>query len=95
MLFIGTALLAGGIAAFLALFLTRFFILLIEKINYFFLSLFVIALIISMVFYFSSWMGLLILLVATAIGIVPNVIGVKKSHAMGCLMLPVILFFIL
>jgi len=95
LLFIGAALLAGGIAAFLALYLTRFFILLIEKINYFFLSLFVISLIVLMVFYFSSWMGLLILLVATSIGIVPNIIGVKKSHAMGCLMLPVILFFIL
>ena len=94
-LFIGTALLAGGIATFLALFLTKIFIKVVEKVNYFYLSLFVIILIISMVFYFSSWMGLLILITSTAIGIIPNIVNVKRSHSMGCLMLPVILFFIL
>jgi len=94
-LFLAAALIAGGIATFLALFLSRFFIKIIEKVNYSILCIFVITLITILVFYFSSWLGLLILLVATAIGIVPNVVNVKKSHAMGSLMLPVILFFIL
>jgi putative membrane protein len=94
-IFLATILFAGGIATFLALFLAKFFIKLVEKINYQYLGLSIIILIIVMVFYFSSWMGLLILAVATAIGIIPNIVNVKRSHSMGCLMLPVILFFIL
>jgi len=94
-LFLAAILFAGGIAVFLALFLTRIFVKLIEKVNYQYLGLSVIILITLMVFYFSSWLGLLILIISTAIGIIPNIVNVKRSHSMGCLMLPVILFFIL
>ena len=93
--FLATSLIVAGIATFLALYLTRIFAKIITKINYSILCISVILLIIILVFYFSSWMGLLILFIATAIGIIPNIVNVKRSHAMGCLMLPVILFFIL
>lgn len=94
-LFIGTALLAAGIAVFLVLLLARGFAKVIEKVNYPLLCLSIIILITAMVFYFCSWIGLIILTISTAIGIIPNVIDVKRSHSMGCLMLPVILFFLL
>ena len=94
-LFIATALLAGGIATFLALYLTRIFAKLIEKVNYSILCISVILLVAALVFYFSSWLGLLILITSTSIGLIPNIIDVKRSHSMGCLILPVILFFIL
>ena len=94
-LFLAAALFTAGIATFLALFLTRVFAKLIVKVNYSMLCIIVISLIAILVFYFSSWLGLLILLVATGIGIVPNIVNVKRSHSMGCLMLPVILFFVL
>ena len=94
-LFIATALIAAGLATFLVLFLARVFAKLIGKVNYSFLCISVILLVTSLVFYFSSWLGLLILIASTAIGIIPNIVDVKRSHSMGCLMLPVILFFIL
>ncbi|MBI2135186.1 tripartite tricarboxylate transporter permease [Candidatus Woesearchaeota archaeon] len=94
-LFIATALIAAGLATFLVLFLARVFARLIEKVNYSVLCFSIIIFITLMVFYFSSWVGLLILAVSTAIGIIPNVVDVKRSHSMGCLMLPVILFFVL
>ena len=94
-IFLAAILFAGGIAAFLALYLAKIFIKLVEKVNYSYLAISVIILITILVFYFSSWLGLLILAIATAIGIVPNIVNVKRSHSMGCLMLPVILFFIL
>ena len=94
-IFLAAILFAGGIAAFLALYLAKFFIKLVEKVNYSYLAISVIILITILVFYFSSWLGLLILAVATTIGIVTNIVNVKRSHSMGCLMLPVILFFIL
>ena len=95
LLFLATTLLVGGIATFLTLYLTKFFIKLVEKVNYQYMGISVILLITILVFYFSSWLGLLILLVSTAIGIIPNIVNVKRSHSMGCLMLPVILFFLL
>jgi putative membrane protein len=94
-MFLGAILFAGGIATFLALYLTRVFVKIIEKVNYSMLCILVILLITILVFYFSSWIGLFILMVSTAIGIIPNIVNVKRSHSMGCLMLPVILFFLL
>ncbi|MBI2651574.1 tripartite tricarboxylate transporter permease [Candidatus Woesearchaeota archaeon] len=94
-LFVASILLASGIAAFLALYLAKLFAKIMEKVNYSFLCVSVIIFVALMVFYFSSWIGLLILTAATSIGIIPNLTNVKRSHSMGCLMLPVILFFIL
>ncbi len=94
-LFLAASLFAAGIATFLALLLTRVFARMIGKVNYSMLCIFVISLITILVFYLSSWLGLLILIAATGIGIIPNIINVKRSHSMGCLMLPVILFFVL
>ena len=94
-IFLAAMLFAGGIAVFLALFLTRIFVKVIEKINYSMLCIFAISLITILAFYFSSWLGLLILITSTAVGVIPNIVNVKRSHSMGCLMLPVILFFLL
>jgi putative membrane protein len=55
----------------------------------------IIILITGMAIYFSGAIGLLILVTATAIGILPPLLQVKRSMAMGCLLLPVILFFLL
>jgi len=93
--FLCAALIAGGIATFLALFITRGFSSLINKINYRKLCISIITLISVLVLYFSGIIGILILVVSTAIGIIPALVGVKRSNAMGCLLLPVILYFIL
>ncbi len=93
--FLCAALIAGGIATFLAMYLTRIFARFITKINYQKLCIGIIMLIGVLVFYFSSWIGLLVLIVSTFVGMIPSLAGVKKSLAMGCLLLPVILFFLL
>lgn len=93
--FLCAALTAGGISTFLAMIITRIFAKYITKINYQLLCISVILLIACLVFYFSSWLGLLVLAVSTFIGMIPSFTGVKKSFAMGCLLLPVILYFIL
>ncbi|MBW2965684.1 tripartite tricarboxylate transporter permease [Candidatus Woesearchaeota archaeon] len=93
--FLCAALITGGIATFLALGITRIFARFITKINYQLLCICVIVLIACLVFYFSSWLGLFVLFVSTAVGMIPSFTGVKKSSAMGCLLLPVILYFVL
>ncbi len=95
LVFTGAALVAGGVATFLALKISKVFARFIVKVNYRTLVVSIILLVSAMAFYFSSWLGLLVLFVSTMIGIIPNEMGIARNHAMGCLLLPVILYFIL
>jgi len=94
-IFVAAALIAGAASTFLALKLSKVFAKLISKVNYQLVVCCVIALIIALVFYFSGLLGILVLIVATAVGIIPGLTGVARNHQMGCLILPVILFFML
>ena len=90
-LFLSVALIAGGIAAFLTLYVSKIFSSVMNKINYSILSLAIICFISLMVFYFSGFVGLLILIIATAIGLIPNITEVSRSNSMACLLVPIIL----
>jgi putative membrane protein len=92
---LASCLIIAGIATFLSMRIVRVFIKIISKINYRILSIAIMVLIVAMSIYFSGWIGLLILIVATLIGLVPIGLGIGKNHAMGCILLPVILYFIL
>lgn len=91
--FLAVVLLSAGLGAYLTLRLTRLALPLLRRIDYRRLNLLVIALLVMLVFSFTGPLGLFITTVATAIGLVPNLTGVRRSHAMGCLLLPAILFF--
>ena len=95
LLFVIAAVITGCIAAMLTLKLAKIASRAIAKVNYQRLCIGIIALITIMAFYFSGIIGLLILITATAIGMMPPMLQVKRSMAMGCLLLPVILFFLL
>ena len=90
-LFLAVSLIAGGIAAFLTMYTSRIFSRVMNKANYSFLSMAIIALVGLMVLYFSGFLGFLILIVATAIGIIPNVKDISRSSSMACLLIPIIL----
>lgn len=91
-------LLAALIAAFvsvpLALFFGKLFAKYCSKINYPMLVRGVIIFLLIMIFLFSGVLGLAILAIATCVGMIPPLIGVKRVHLMGCLIVPVILFFL-
>ncbi len=93
-LFLGVALVVAGIATFLTINLTKIFSKIMSKINYSKLCITIIALIFCLTIFLSGKYGILILIVSTALGIVPPLIGVGRNHLMGCLLLPVILYFI-
>ena len=95
LVFVCAALIAGAAATFLALKISKLFAKLISKINYTVMICCVIGLIVCLVFYFSGILGILVLIVSTAAGIIPGLTGVARNHQMGCLILPVILFFML
>ncbi|HZX44083.1 MAG TPA: tripartite tricarboxylate transporter permease [Candidatus Nanoarchaeia archaeon] len=94
-LFLIVALIAGCIAAMLALWFARLFSKIMCKVNYKWLCLGIIAFICVMALVLTGLVGFLILATSTAVGLIAPLIGVKRSHAMGCLILPVILFFVL
>jgi len=94
-LFLIVALIVGSIASLLALRISKSFAKHIFKLNYRRLVLSIIILISVMVFYFDGFIGLLILITAVVIGLITSFWQIGKNHLMGCLILPVILYFIL
>lgn len=94
-LFIAVALIAGGISVFLCLYIAKVFTDLINKINYKLLCITIIFLIIALSVVISGWLGFLVLVVSTFIGFLPPLLHIGRSNLMGCLLLPVIFYFLL
>ena len=95
LLFIAIALIAGGMGAIIALRTSKVFAKYIVKINYHKLIWGIIIFIAMLTFFFDGFLGLIILSISTAIGLVTSSWGIGKNHLMGCLILPVILYFVL
>jgi len=89
------AVLAGIISLFLTIFLAKRFTRIVSKVKYKWLCLFISIFLIILTPIISGWFGLLILLVSTSLGILCSLLNVKKIFLMGCLLLPVIIFYIL
>lgn len=94
-LFLCVALIAGGIATFLTLYVSKVFSSIMNRLDYSLLSILIIVFIAAMVFYFSGFIGIFILVTATAIGLIPNIVDVSRSNSMACLLIPIILLNIL
>jgi putative membrane protein len=95
LIFICALLIAGSVAVFLALFLSKVFAKLISVVNYKKLVLGIIFLIIILTFILTNWLGLLVLLISTAIGLLPAITKVTRTHGMACLLVPVMSYFLL
>jgi putative membrane protein len=87
--------LAGLVAAILGFFLTliigKKFAKVFNKFPYKKIVTGIIVFIIVMVFAFTGVLGLFILVISTCIGLLPPFFGVRRSHGMGVLLLPVII----
>jgi len=92
-LLIGAICFSSGIAALLTLFLGKKIPKYLERINYKLLCSLTIIFIILAIFLLTGPLGLLIAFTSTSIGLFCNYLKVKRSHCMGCLILPSILFF--
>ena len=93
-LFLAVALIAGCIAALLTIYVSKVFAKFIVKVNYNYMVISIIVFITLLVAYFDGVLGLTILFTSTAIGLLASSWGVGKNHLMGCLILPVILYFV-
>ena len=95
LIFLAVSLVAGGIAALATMLMSRMFATYIVKVHYQYLVWGIITFITLLTFYFDGFLGLSILITATAIGLIASSWGVGKNHLTGCLIVPVILYFIL
>ena len=92
LLLVATALFATGIAAIVTLKLAHGFSSVIGRINYRALLTVIIIFLVAMTILLTGAPGLLVLLTATGIGLLPPLMGIKRTHCMGVLMLPVMLW---
>ena len=86
---------AGSVSVFLTLKLAKIFSKFIVKVNYKLLVISIIMFIFGMSLFLNGFIGIIVLLTAAAIGLIAPLKGIGRNHAMGCLILPVILYFIL
>ena len=94
LIIITTILLTGIICFYWTQILARIFSKNINKINYTILSSIVIIIIIIITIYFSGVLGILVLLISTNVGIFGILSDVKRINLMGCLVIPVLLFYL-
>jgi len=86
-------LLGGTLSYFLTLKVGKIFAKHFGNVPYALVVKLTIMLIVVLVFLFTGLMGILILVVATCIGLLPVEWGVRRSHCMGVLLIPIILYF--
>ncbi len=87
-------LLGGTLSYFLTLKIGKIFAEHFTNVPYQLLVELTITMIVVLVFLFTGLMGILILIVATFIGLLPVHWGVRRSHCMGILLIPIILYFL-
>jgi len=86
-------LLGGTLSYFLTLKVGKIFAKKFVNVPYALVIKLTITLIVVLVFLFCGIFGILVLVIATFIGLLPVEWGVRRSHCMGVLLIPIILFF--
>ena len=66
----------------------------LSRLNYRWLCLSVLLFLVAMAYAFTGFFGLFIFFLSTIVGLIAPVAGIHKTHAMGVLMLPLIVRYI-
>jgi len=88
------SLFVSGIASLLTLGIGKYASKNIHLLNYKKLTMAIVLLITGLAFVFSGIQGFFVLITSTAIGLLPHYLKISKSTCMGCILLPVTLFFL-
>tara|TARA_Y100000310_G_C20655504_1_gene801767 strand:- start:1416 stop:2222 length:807 start_codon:yes stop_codon:yes gene_type:complete len=91
---IGTIIIAGVISFFITIFISKQIAKHIHKIHYSKLSIGILVVLLIITLVFTGILGLLIFITATALGITTILLGIKRMHLMGCLLVPSILYYL-
>lgn len=93
-LVIPLSLISVALATAAALILAKYLSNKIQHVNYAYISLIVILFLILLTVYFLGFIGLLLLLASTSLGLFAQLSGVRRGNLMGVLLIPTILFLI-
>ncbi len=93
-LFIITAIITAAVAVPITFWFGRIFAEYVPRISYKKLSITICGIIVILTIMLSSWQGLLVLITATAIGIIPGIVKVTRTMAMGCLLVPTLVYYV-
>ncbi len=80
-------------ASIIAFYSSKIFSSYISKINYRIVSFFTLIIVIIIVFSFSSFIGILVFLTSSALGLFTIYSGVRRTNLMGCLIIPTIIIY--
>ncbi len=94
LLLLAVSLFVGSLAVFQTLIFAKIFAKNIKRINYKWLCFVIIIFIVIITTIISGPLSILILVTGTFIGITCSLLGVRKMQMMGCLLLPVILYYL-
>ncbi|MBS3086753.1 tripartite tricarboxylate transporter permease [Candidatus Pacearchaeota archaeon] len=89
------ALISGVASFFIVKFLSKKFLLILEKANYTKVSYSVLVIMSIVTLFISGFFGFLVLLISAATGIYCIMLGVSRINMMGCLLLPTIVFYLM
>ena len=85
---------SGVIAFFIGVRLAGFFSRHINKIDYGKISMLVIGLLIVVNIILSNWIGLIVLVTGSALGVFCILSGTRRINLMGCLLIPSIVYYL-
>ena len=91
--FVVIILISAAIATITTLKMTKISLNFLKKVDYQKLCLYTSIFLLVLTVIFSGLIGVLILIVSIAVGLIPNYINIRRTYGMGCLILPTILFF--
>ncbi len=80
---------AGIYAFFVVIYASKFLAKRIYKINPKVLNLVVLGIVVMLVYFMTSWQGLIIMSVATAIGLIPVLFNSRRSHCLAVILVPI------
>ncbi len=90
---VAVALISVSLSAIAVLFLAKKFIVFIEKMNYSIISKLILLLILSLTLIFTGIYGLIVLATCAALGIIVNLMQIKRGLLMAVLIMPTIAFY--
>jgi len=94
LLLVGVTSFIAFIATFLHIKIGRIAMRFVERINYRFLSFLSLMFVLVLVLYFTGLFGLYMAILSTVVGTIPILSGISRTHCMGVLIVPTILYFL-
>jgi putative membrane protein len=88
---ISAMLICGALAFLLLLLLSRVAIRLVTRVDYHWISVVTLVILLGIVVLLTGWQGMLIAVVSTGIGLLPVMWGARRMNCLGVLLLPLTL----